>query len=150
MRLTTFTDYSLRVLLYLATAPEGRGTIAEVAKSFAISENHLVKVVHLLGREGLLFNTRGRGGGLRLAAPPREINVGRVVRLAEGRDMPAECFDASSNTCAIAPVCRLAGVLDQAVKAFYGVLDKYTLEDLVANRAALSAILHRMPRAVPA
>jgi Rrf2 family transcriptional regulator, nitric oxide-sensitive transcriptional repressor len=145
MRLTTFTDYSLRVLIYVATAPEGRGTIAEVAKAFAISENHLVKVVHLLGREGFLFNTRGRGGGLRLAAPPREINVGRVVRLAEGADVPAECFVGATNTCAITPVCRLSGVLDQAVKAFYRVLDGYTLEDLVANRGALAAILHRCP-----
>jgi Rrf2 family transcriptional regulator, nitric oxide-sensitive transcriptional repressor len=150
MRLTTFTDYSLRVLIYVATAPEGRGTIAEVAKAFAISENHLVKVVHLLGREGLLFNTRGRGGGFRLAAPPREINIGRVVRLTEGGDIPAECFDRAHDTCAISKVCRLAGVLDQAVKAFYKVLDGFTLEDLIQNRRELSAIMHRFPSAAAA
>ena len=142
MRLTAFTDYSLRVLIHVATAPEGRTTIAEIARAFGISENHLVKVVHLLGREGFLVNTRGRGGGLRLARAPRFINVGAVVRATEGGDVPAECFGDESR-CAIARVCRLAGVLAQAVDAFYAVLDGHTLEDLVANRAPMAAILHR-------
>ena len=145
MKLTTFTDYSLRVLIYVATAPEGRATIAEVAQAFDISENHLVKVVHLLGREGILLNTRGRGGGLALARPAREINVGAVVRLTEGGDYPAECFT-EDNHCSIAPVCRLAGVLDEALRAFYGVLDHYTLADLVHNRARLASILKIHPR----
>ena len=146
MRLTSFTDYSLRVLLFVATAPEGRATIAEVARAFAVSEHHLVKVVHLLGREGFLLNTRGRGGGLALARPPKLINVGEVVRLAEGGDIPAECFQ-EDGRCVIAPVCRLAGVLDDALKAFYGVLDRYTLADIAQNRRALAAILHFQPRA---
>src|SRR5689334_15799529 len=80
MRLTTFTDYALRVLLYIATAPEGRANIAEIAAKYRVSEHHIVKVVHLLGKEGLLVNTRGRGGGIRLARAPRDINVGHVVR----------------------------------------------------------------------
>jgi Rrf2 family nitric oxide-sensitive transcriptional repressor len=143
MRLTTFTDYSLRVLIHVATAPEGRSTIAEIARAFDISENHLVKVVHLLGREGFLVNTRGRGGGLRLAQPPRAINVGAVVRATEGADMPAECFDHEANRCAITRVCRLAGVLGQAVEAFYAVLDGYSLKDLVANSGPVVSILHR-------
>lgn len=143
MRLTTFTDYSLRVLIHVATAPEGRATIAEIARAFDISENHLVKVAHLLGREGFLFNTRGRGGGLRLARAPHAIKVGRVVRATEGDPMPAECFDPGGSHCALAGVCRLAGVLGQAVEAFYAVLDRYSLEDLVANRAPVAAILHR-------
>ena len=147
MKLTTFTDYSLRVLIFVATAPEGRTTIAEIAQAYGISENHLVKVVHLLGREGLLLNTRGRGGGLALARPAREVNVGAVVRMAEGGDFPAECFHEDGGTCVIAPVCRLAGVLDDAMKAFYRVLDGYTLADLVENRRRLSAILHLHPRA---
>ena len=146
MRLTAFTDYSLRVLMYLATAPEGRGTIAGIAAAFGISENHLVKVVHLLGREGLLLNTRGRGGGLALARPAREINVGAVVRLTEGGDVPAECFLESGN-CAITKVCRLAGVFEQALAGFYRVLDGYTVADLVENRRAVAAILHSRPRA---
>ncbi len=131
MRLTTFTDYSLRVLLFVAQAPEGRTTIAEVAKAFAISENHLVKVVHALGKLGVLFNTRGRGGGLRLAGPPASINVGRVMQATEGIDMPAECFDEQRNSCALAGRCRLELVLHDAVHAFYGELSKYTLADLL-------------------
>ncbi|HET7729026.1 MAG TPA: Rrf2 family transcriptional regulator [Usitatibacter sp.] len=145
MKLTAFTDYSLRVLIHVATAPEGRTTIAEVAQAYGISEHHLVKVVHLLGREGFLVNTRGRGGGLRLAAPARSISVGRVVRATEGVDVPVECFDSEHDTCAISGSCRLAGVLDEAMKAFYRVLDAHSLEDLVANRKQLVSILHRFP-----
>jgi len=145
MKLTTFTDYSLRVLIFVATAPQGRATIAEVARAFDISENHLVKVAHLLGREGILLNTRGRGGGLSLARSAREINVGAVVRLAEGGDYPAECFR-EDNHCSIAPVCRLAGVLDEALNAFYAVLDRHTLADLVQNRTRLASILRFEPR----
>lgn len=142
MRLSTFTDYSLRVLIHVATAPEGRATIAEIAQAFGISENHLMKVAHMLGREGILANTRGRGGGLRLAQPARAINIGRVVRATEGGDLPAECFG-HDNRCAISRVCRLRGALAQAVEAFYAVLDRFTLEDLVVNRAPVAAILHR-------
>ena len=142
MRLTTFTDYSLRVLMFLATAPQGRATIAEVAQAYSISENHLVKVVHLLGREGFLVNTRGRGGGLRLARAPRDLNIGRLVRATEGEAAVAECFDPKAPRCAIAGACRLAGVLARAAEAFYAVLDDATLEDVVANREALVAILH--------
>ena len=146
MRLTTFTDYSLRVLIFVASAPEGRATIAEVARAFEISEHHLVKVVHLLGREGFLVNTRGRGGGLKLAQPARAINVGKVVRAAENGDLPAECFDRETNTCAITRVCRLKGVLGRALDAFYEVLDGCNLEDLVANRTQLASVLHLHPR----
>ena len=145
MKLTTFTDYSLRVLIHVAAAPEGRATIAEIAQAFAISENHLVKVVHLLGREGFLLNTRGRGGGLALARPAKEINVGAIVRLAEGGDFVAECFRAD-NRCSIAPVCRLAGVLEEALGAFYAVLDRYTLADLVHNKGRIASILRLHPR----
>ena len=146
MKLTTFTDYCLRVLIYVAAAPTGRATIAQIARDFGISENHLVKVAHLLGREGLLLNTRGRGGGLALARPAKQINVGAVVRLAEGRDHPAECFG-EDNHCSIAPVCRLAGVFEEALGAFYTVLDRHTLEDLLHNRARIVSILRMHPRA---
>ena len=146
MRLTAFTDYSLRVLIHVACAPEGRATIAEVARAFDISEHHLVKVVHMLGREGFLLNTRGRGGGLSLARPAAAINVGALVRLTEGGDVPAECFR-EDGRCIIAPACRLAGVLQEALDAFYGALDRYTLADLVANRSRLASILHFVPRA---
>jgi Rrf2 family transcriptional regulator, nitric oxide-sensitive transcriptional repressor len=151
MRLTTFTDYSLRVLVFVATAPEGQATIAEVARAYAISENHLGKVAHLLGREGFLVNTRGRGGGLRLARAPRDLSVGRLVRATEGDALPAECFDGRRPACVIAPVCRLGVVLARAMDAFYAVLDATTLQDIVANRDALESVLHGpLPRAMPA
>jgi Rrf2 family nitric oxide-sensitive transcriptional repressor len=145
MRLTTFTDYSLRVLMHVATAPEGRATIAEIAEAYGISEHHLVKVVHMLGRAGFLVNTRGRGGGMRLAQAPGALRVGRIIRATEGGDVPAECFGEGPSTCAIVKVCRLAGALGEAVEAFYAALDRYTLEDLVSNRGKVAAILHRSP-----
>lgn len=141
MRLTNFTDYSLRVLIFLAADRDRRVTIGAIARAFDISENHLMKVVHLLGKAGVLANVRGKGGGLALARAPSAINVGKVVRITEGHPRPAECFDREHNACVIAPICRLRGVLGEAVKAFYAVLDQYTLEDLAGNRRALAKVL---------
>jgi len=148
MRLTSYTDYCLRVLIFVAARPDQRATIAEIARSYGISENHLVKVVHFLGKAGFLENLRGRGGGLQLAQVAEKINVGAVVRSAEGPALPAACFDSSAPKCSIAPACRLRGVLGDAVDAFYAVLDRYTLADLVADRAQLRAILLPVPRRV--
>lgn len=150
MRLTTFTDYSLRVLMYLAVRPEGRSTIAGIATAFNISENHLTKVVHFLGREGYLVNTRGRGGGLALALAPADINIGEVVKTTEGGDVPAECFEPRTNCCTITPDCQLKSALAEAVKAFYAALGKYTLADAVKNRGALVKVLFPAPVAAPA
>ena len=141
MRLTTFTDYALRVLLFVATAPEGRARIADIAKNYRISEHHLVKVVHHLGKEGLLANTRGRGGGLRLARPAGEINVGHVMRLAEKPSPLVECFSPDGH-CAITGACRLAVALQKAHDAFYEVLDGFTLEDLLVRSQRMTQILH--------
>ena len=141
MRLTSFTDYSLRVLIYLASQPERRATIAEIASAFEISQHHLTKVVHFLAKAGWLATVRGKGGGLGLARPAGEINLGEVVRGTEGLPVPAECFDSNSNHCSIARICRLQGVLREAVVAFQSVLDRYTLEDLVNNRKALARVL---------
>lgn len=141
MKLTAFTDYSLRVLIYLAAQPQKRATIAEIATSFAISENHLTKVVHLLGKSGWLANVRGKGGGLELAMPPELVGIGAVVRQTEGAAAVAECFSDESNHCAITRICRLRGVLGEAVEAFYAVLDRYTLADLVQNRQSLAKVL---------
>ena len=141
MKLTTFTDYSLRTLVYLAAQPQRRATIAEIAAAFDISEHHLTKVVHFLGKSGWLATVRGKGGGLSLAVPPEAIGIGDVVRRAEGADEPAECFSADGGHCAIAPVCGLRGVLAEAVEAFHAVLDRYTLADVVRNRQLLSRIL---------
>ena len=140
MRLTTFTDYSLRLLLYLAVAPERRATIAEVAQAYCVSEHHMVKVVHVLGKAGVLSNTRGRHGGVALAQPPVKINIGRVVRLTEGPGRVAECFDARSNECRISGSCRLRRALGEAVDGFYNVLDKYTLQDLALAPAVLAKL----------
>ena len=145
MRLTTFTDYSLRVMMYVAAHPEGRATIAEIARAYDISEHHLTKVVHFLGKEGYLENLRGRGGGLRLARAPSAINVGDVVKLTESGDVPAECFERESNCCAITADCKLKFALSDAVDAFYAALRRYSLEDVVRNRKALGKVLFVAP-----
>jgi len=153
MKLTSFTDYSLRVLMFLATNAEGRATVAEISAAFDIKENHLTKVVHFLGKQGWLTTLRGKGGGLLLARPANEIRVGRVVRDTEGAAMPAECFAVEEDSrCPISHCCRLRGVLAEAVDAFYAVLDGYTLADIARNRSALAGVLHfhRSAAAAPA
>ena len=140
MRLTTFTDYSLRVLLFVAAHPEARATIAETARAFTISEHHLTKVVQHLGREGFLTNLRGRGGGFRLARDPAAINIGAVVRATE-QSVPAECFDPRANRCTVVSACRLKDVLAEAVESFYATLDHYTLADLMVRRHALVRLM---------
>jgi Rrf2 family nitric oxide-sensitive transcriptional repressor len=147
MRLTSFTDYSLRVLMYLAADPDRRATIGEIAQAFEVSENHLMKVVHFLGKAGLLANVRGRGGGLELARAPGGINVGAVVRATEGNTGPVECFDRDTSSCLIVRACKLRGVLEEAMDAFYAVLDGYTLADITRNGKALGRVLGiEMPR----
>jgi Rrf2 family nitric oxide-sensitive transcriptional repressor len=143
MRLTAFTDYSLRVLIHLAAEPGRRATVAEISTAFDVKPNHLTKVVHHLGRCGWVETTRGKGGGLRLAKPAEDICIGDVVRDTEGQARPAECFEPGGSTCAIVRCCRLKGVLEHAVRAFYAVLDGYTLDDIAHDRQALSVILHR-------
>lgn len=145
MRLNTFTDYSLRVLIYVAAAPEGRATIAEIARAYGVSEHHLVKVVHFLGREGLLATTRGRNGGLRLARPAAAINVADVVRLAEGHDQPAECFDRATDKCVLSGACRLQRILGDALERFYAELAQYSVADLHVRPAKLRALFELHP-----
>ena len=145
MRLSTFTDYSLRVLLYVAAAPDGRATIGEVARAYDISEHHLVKVVHFLGREGLLANTRGRRGGLRLGRTPGDINLAAVVRLTESSDLPAECFNRKTNTCVLAGGCGLQRALGEALASFYDTLARYTLADLAIRPRKLRQLFELRP-----
>ena len=142
MKLTAFTDYSLRVLIYLAAEPGRRATIAEISAAFDISKNHLTKVVHFLGKQGWIETLRGKGGGMVLAIPAADICIGRVVRDTEGAAMPAECFAEEESNCAIVHCCRLKSVLAEAVKAFHAVLDNYSLADITRNRQALSGVLH--------
>jgi Rrf2 family nitric oxide-sensitive transcriptional repressor len=145
MKLTAFTDYSLRVLIYVAAQPQRRATIADIATAFDVSENHLTKVVHFLGKSGWLATVRGKGGGLELGMPPELVGVGEVVRQTEGVGMPVECFSAGGCTCSIARICDLRGVVGEAMRAFYGVLDRYTLADLVHNRQELAKVLFTDP-----
>lgn len=140
MRLSRHTDYALRVLLHLAAAPERRASIAGIARTYAISENHLMKVVHMLGRAGMIQTVRGRGGGIQLAKPPGEISVGLVVRHTESGLNLADC-----DNCIIAPACGLTGVLAEALGAFLAVLDRYTLADISRRRGELAALLGLIP-----
>ncbi len=141
MKLTTFSDYSLRVLIYLGTLRQGRATIADIARAFEVSENHLVKVVHFLGKQGWIATTRGKNGGLELALPPAQIGLGEVVRGTESQVLPAECLGSRCDDCAIGPMCRLRGMLHEAAVAYHAVLDRYTLADMVGNRQELARVL---------
>jgi Rrf2 family transcriptional regulator, nitric oxide-sensitive transcriptional repressor len=140
MRLTRFTDYTLRMLIHVAAAPDGRSTIAQVARSFGISETHLVKVAHQLGKQGVLLTTRGRGGGLALALPAESINIADIVQGAEGPAVLAECFS-KEGSCPLTGRCGLERAFAEATRAFYAVLGEYTLADLVSNRRVLETIL---------
>lgn len=132
MRLTRYTDYAIRVLLYLGAQPERVCSISEIARAYGISQNHLMKVAHDLGKAGYVEGVRGRSGGIRLAKPADQINVGDVVRRTEEGFELVEC-----GTCVIAPACGLTGVLDEALAAFMAVLDRYTLADLLEKRSKL-------------
>lgn len=145
MRLTTFTDYSLRVLIYLGTAPQGLATIDRIAAAYGISANHLMKVVHQLGQAGYVETVRGKGGGLRLARKPESINVGEVVRRTEDGFVVVECFEKDSQRCTIAPSCVLKRALHEALDAFLETLDGYSLADLVKPRKALAQVLRVAP-----
>ena len=143
MKLTKFSDYSLRLLLYLAVRPERVVSVREVSYAYGVSPHIIVKAVQLLVAQGLVVSVRGRQGGLRLAKEPSEINVGAVVRSTEPTLDLVECFDLSTNTCPIEPACGLKGVLTQAQRAFFGVLDEHTLADFVPRAPALIRLLTR-------
>ncbi len=141
MRLTSFTDYSLRVLIYLGTQSKQKlSSIREISDMYRISNNHLTKVVYGLGKLGLVETIRGRNGGIRLAKKPEEINIGWVVRQTEEELDIVECFNDERNQCIISPACRLKGVLKAALEAYLKVLDQYTLADLLVNADALKEI----------
>lgn len=141
MRLTTYTDYGLRLLMYVGLKNGELATIEEVAGAYGISRNHLMKVAYHLGLHGYLETVRGRGGGLRLAQPPERIRIGDVVRRMEDDFAMVECFDPAENTCCIVRACRLKGILGEALKAYLAVLDKYTLADITRYNAPLARAL---------
>ncbi len=133
MQLNLFTDYALRVLVHTAARPDRRGTSAEVAEAFGISRHHVVKVVNELQHLGYLETTRGRTGGFTLARRPQDIRLGDVVRQTEGHLRLVECFDPVTSTCPLTPACGLKSALGEAIDAFFAVLDRYSLADLVAR-----------------
>lgn len=140
MRLTVYTDYSLRLLMYLAVRRDRLATISEIAGAYGIAKNHLTKVAHQLGVAGDIETVRGKSGGIRLKKSPACINLGAVVRRTESDLTLVPCFN-QHDTCAIAGACVLQTALHQALAAFLGVLDSYTLADLVAPRRKLADML---------
>jgi len=134
VNLTLFTDYALRVLIYTANQPDGKLVqVDEIARVYGISRNHLTKAVHRLGQMGYLETVRGRGGGMRLALPARDIRVGDVVRAVEDDFAVVGCF--ANDSCVLLPGCRLKRALGEAVDAFLETLNRYTLADIAASAA---------------
>ncbi len=148
MRLTTYTDYALRTLMYLAANREKLVTIQDIADAHDIAKNHLTKVVHQLGILGVVESLRGRNGGLRLGKEPSQINIGDVVRSTEPDFFMAECFDPNKNQCILSAACALKGVLYTATAAYLAVLDGVTLESLMkkgGGRTGSSASFKSIP-----
>ena len=136
MRLTLHTDFALRLLMLLALEPDELHTIEEVARRYRISRNHLMKVAQTLAQQGFVESLRGRRGGLKLAKPAARINLGAVIRTTEDSLALVECFDRERNNCVVSSACGLRGPLEEALAAFFAVLDRYTLADLISNPAA--------------
>ena len=152
MRLTQFSDYALRTLLYLGVHDDRLVPVAEVARSYGVSHNHLVKVAGMLTELGVVEAVRGRGGGLRLAMEPSQVNVGWIVRRTEPDMNLVECFNKDTDTCPITPACMLKKVLYEARKSFLDTLERYTLEDFLASSDRREALvqLWEIARAKPA
>jgi Rrf2 family nitric oxide-sensitive transcriptional repressor len=145
MRLTTFSDYALRVAIYLGVHPGELCTVAGIAQSYGISANHLMKVVHHLGQKGYVETVRGKGGGMRLARAPEKINLGELVRATEEQRL-VECFEPGS-ACRIESACALRGILGDALESFFAVLDRHTLADLLRPERRLAKVLVFSPPA---
>ncbi|MBN3802359.1 Rrf2 family transcriptional regulator [Paraburkholderia sp. Ac-20336] len=140
MKLTDYTDYSLRVLIYVAVHPDEPVTIQQISDAFSIPKNHLVKIVQNLGQKGYLLTMRGRSGGIRLGRPAVDINLKEVVCATEPDFGMVECFR-DGNRCVITRVCGLRGVLHRALQAYLDVLDGYSLQDLVEKPTAINRTL---------
>lgn len=136
MRLTKFTDYALRVVIYLARHPDGLATIADIARAYDVPATHLMKVVHRLAQSGYIATVRGKGGGMRLAQAPDSINVGDLVRDTEDNMDIAECFSAKRQSCPMLPECALRSVLAEARNSFLATLDFYRLSDILGGTAS--------------
>ena len=135
MQLTRYSDYALRILMYLSMKErDGAATISEIAAFYGISRNHLVKIVHRRGQLGFVTSGRGKGGGLKLARSAAQIGIGEVIRKTEAHFDIVECFDVQANRCRLTPICHLKGMLAAAQAQFLRELDAYTLADAIAGR----------------
>jgi len=142
MRLTKFTDYSLRVLIYLAVNDDKHVSVGDIAAAYGISKNHLMKVILFLSAADIVITTRGKGGGIKLKVSPQQINIGDLVSKSEADTLLLECFSPELSACRIEPACSLQDAFRRASMAFYDVLNKYTLADLITNKATLERILN--------
>ena len=140
MRVTTQSDYAFRVLIFAALHGDRPARIADIAQRYGISKSHLTKVVWHLSEAGFLVTSRGRRGGLRLARPPEDINLGDVLRKIEDNRSLVECFG-PGNACVITPACAARRMFREAQEAFFSVFDKYSLADLLTRRSALEELL---------
>ena len=143
MQLTYFSDYALRLALYLAAHPDRLVSVREVSRAYVVSPHHMVKVSRLLIDRGIVVGVRGRRGGLRLNVAPDQLTIGGLVRLTEPHFDIVECFDGGTNTCPIAPACGMKGVLRQASRAFLGVLDEHTVAEFLPRAPALVKLWKR-------
>ena len=148
MQLTRFTDYSLRVLIYLGAHPGRLCTISEIADAYRISENHLMKVVNRLATAGYIETVRGKGGGMHLSRAPKMINIGAVVRDMEERFDIVECFDEAHQDCPLLPACALRSVLADARRNFMATVDRYSLEDVISSSLSGSFALAKGARQI--
>jgi Rrf2 family nitric oxide-sensitive transcriptional repressor len=142
MRLTKFTDYSLRVLIYLAVNEDKHVAVGDIAFAYNISKNHLMKVILFLSAADYVVTTRGKGGGIKLKVSPQQINIGDLVNKSEADTLLLECFSPALSECRIEQACLLQDAFRKASMAFYAVLDNYTLADLVTNKTTLERILN--------
>jgi Rrf2 family nitric oxide-sensitive transcriptional repressor len=146
MQVTQFTDYAVRTLIYLGGQGDRRSTVEEIAAHMHVSASHLTKVVHRLGRLGVVETLRGRRGGLRLHRPAGEISIGWLFRQTEDNLALADCFQPAGCDCPFAGSCRMTGILQEAVKAFLAVLDRYTLRELLVDPELLRGIMSLAPK----
>ena len=137
MQLTYFTDYGLRILMYLTVHQEKRSTVRELSEYYGISRNHLVKVVYRLSQLGLIESSKGKGGGIRLASNAQNARLGDVVKQLETNMDLVECFNCKTNSCHIVKTCQLKHYIHEAGESFINTLNKYTLEDTVRNKLFL-------------
>ena len=139
MQITRYTDYSLRVLIYLAINKQQLTTINDIATSYQISKNHLMKIVQQLNQQGYVLATRGKNGGIKLNREAKDINVGELVREIEDKNKLIECFGAD-NKCVITPSCQLKNIFAEAQENFFKTLDAYTLQDLIGEQEEAALI----------